>query len=83
MKLTVMGSPGKSNPSSLVAVDNIIIKMATNESRNVTNKGVEPETDFKSKVENEYYFVGQKIETRRKMFVLFLISYMKNFIFED
>ena len=50
MKLTVMGSPGKANPSSLVAVDNIIIKMATNESRNVTSKGVEPETDFKSKV---------------------------------
>ena len=50
MKLTVMGSPGKANPSSLVAVDNIIIKMATNESRNITNKGAEPETDFKSKV---------------------------------
>ena len=52
MKLTVMGSPGKANPSSLVAVDNIIIKMATNESRNVTGKGVEPEMDFKSKVKN-------------------------------
>ena len=58
MKLTVMGSPGKANPSSLVAVDNIIIKMATNESRNVTRKGVEPEMDFKSKVNdlNSYFF---------------------------
>ena len=50
MKLTIMGSPGKGNPSSLVAVDNIIIKMATNKSRNVTNKGAEPEADFKAKV---------------------------------
>ena len=50
MKLTIMGSPGKGNPSSLVAVDNIIIKMATNKSRNVTNKGAEPEADFKTKV---------------------------------
>ena len=50
MKLTIMGSPGKGNPSSLVAVDNVIIKLASNNSRNVTNKGAEPETDFKAKV---------------------------------
>ena len=60
MKLTVMGSPGKANPSSLVAVDNIIIKMATNESRNITNKGVEPETDFKAKVRKNHSFKNLK-----------------------
>ena len=50
MKLTIMGSPGKGDPLSLVAVDNVIIKMATNNSRNVTNKGAEPEADVKGKV---------------------------------
>ena len=54
MKLTIMGSPGKENPSSLVAVDNVIIKLATNNSRNVTNKGSEPETDFKAKVKIKF-----------------------------
>ena len=50
MKLTIMGSPGKGNPLSLVAVDNLIIKMATNSSRNVTNFGPEPEADVQGKV---------------------------------
>ncbi len=50
MKLTIMGSPGKGNPLALVAVDNVIIKMATNNSRNVTNKGAEPEAEVKVQV---------------------------------
>lgn len=50
MKLTIMGSPGKDSASSLVAVDNVVIKLATNNSRNITNKGAEPEAEFKTQV---------------------------------
>ena len=55
MKLTIMGSPGKGNPLSLVAVDNVIIKMATNGSRNVSHFGPEPEADVQGKVETNNF----------------------------
>ena len=55
MKLTIMGSPGKGDPLNLVAVDNVIIKMATNGSRNVSHVGAEPEADVQGKVERNNF----------------------------
>lgn len=49
MRITVMGSPG-GNPTNLVALDNIIIKMSTNSSKNVSDsEQQEPQADWEDK----------------------------------